>query len=489
MRRRTRDLAAIAAALGLLIGLVPGLAFAGPAASDLPAGPIGDHLRNYVTALNSTDPAPARSFATTDLAPDFDQPHSPDGVQRYFEDQHRVTGGIEPVAFRFEEGSRSKGQFVFKDAIYRGLRAIELTFDDSPTRRIIDLNPVPAPAWATQTAALRSPLQVAAFAAALIDRGCRADVFSGAFLVAHDGKILVQRACGEASKRYHALNTIGTRINLGSMNKMFTAVAIAQLVEQGRVSLSDRLSAYVDESWVPKSIADQVTIDQLLAMTAGLSDYFGDSPVSAFQMNRTLDAYKPLMHAVTLAAKPGETYQYSNTAYVLLGLVIQKASGEDYYDYIRRHIYAPAGMSSTDSYALDGPTENLATGYFYIGAAKSWWENRAWVPLRGMPDGGGYSTVGDLFRFAEALKGGKLVAPRSLDLLWTDHPPHNWGAGFNVFASPAGKIVGKDGFGTGISSEMDIYLDKGYVVVALSNYASGALAPMDAMRAEIAAAR
>ena len=271
------------------------------------------------------------------------------------------------------------------------------------------------------------------------------------------------------------------------MNKMFTAVAVAQLVEQGRLSLTDRLDGYLDESWLPKPVLDQITVGELFSMTSGLDDYFSAAQSGSLQMNRTLDAYKPVIHALKLAAQPGQTYVYSNTAYFLLGLVVQKASGEDYYDYVRRHIYAPAGMTSTDSYALDGPVQNLATGYFYIVPAKAWFENRTGVPLRGTPDGGGYSTVGDLLRFAEALTSGKLVKPASLALLFKDHRPPS-GTGFFVLDGPAGRIVGKDGAGLGISAEMDIYLDAGWMVVSLSNYDDGARAPLEALGADIAAA-
>jgi len=470
------------------LGLVALMNAAAAPAPALPAGPIGGYMRDYVTALNSADPAASQRFATVDLSPDFDQPHAPPAVQRFFASQRRVTGGIEAVGFRFEDPGRTRGVFVFKDAIYGGLRAIQFTFDTTPARRIVAFTFVSAPSWATTSLPKLTPDQVVARAAARIDRGCRADVFSGAFLVAYRGQVLFQRACGEASKRYHAPNDLGTHFNLGSMNKMFTAVAAAQLIEQGRLSLTDHLSAYLDESWLPKPILDQITVGELFSMTSGLEDYFHAAPFGGFQMNRTLDAYKPVIHALKLVSAPGEKYAYSDTAYFLLGLVVQKASGEDYYDYVRKHIYAPAGMTATDSYPLDGPEQNLATGYFYVDPAKAWFENRTGVPLRGTPDGGGYSTVGDMLRFAEALTSGKLVKPSSLELLFKDHRPPS-GTGFFVMDSPAGRIVGKDGFGAGISAEMDIYLDAGWVVVSLSNYDDGARAPLEAMRAEIAAAR
>ena len=472
-----------------LIGAAVAASSAWPvSAAMLPEGPVGGYLRDYVTALNDGDAAAATRFATVDLSPEFDQSHEPLAVRRFFEGQRRVTGGVEVVAFRYEDATQTKGVLAFKDTIYAGLRAIEFVFDQTPARRIIGFTFVSAPDWATAGAPRLTPAMVAARAAKRIDRGCRADVFSGAFLVAYKSRVLAQRVCGQASKRYHAPNDIGTRFNIGSMNKMFTAVAVAQLVEQGRLSLTDRLGAFVDESWLAKPISDQITVGELLSMTSGLDDYFDSPAAGDIRMNRTLDAYRPAIHALKQVSAPGEKYRYSNSAYFLLGLVIQKASGEDYYDYVRKHIYAPAGMAWTDSYPLDGPEENLATGYFYVAPAKAWFENRTGVPLRGTPDGGGYSTVGDLNRFVQALTAGKLVKASSLDLLFRDHRPPS-GTGFFVMDSPAGRIVGKDGFGLGISAEMDAYLDAGWVVISLSNYGDGARAPLEAMRADIAAAR
>lgn len=454
----------------------------------LPNGPIGVHLRAYVDAVNERAGAVA-SFGAADLSASFQQPHSPQALRGYFESQRRVTGGIEPIGFRFARGSTGRGQFAFRDTIYGGIRALDVMFDDTSDRRIVDLTPVPAPRWALASVPRQSPEQVRAYSAMLIDRGCRAQVFSGAFLVAHRGKVIVERACGEASQRDHVANTLTTRINLGSINKVFTAVAIEQLVEARRLSRRDPLSKFVDESWLPPEISRAITIEQLLTMTSGLGSYFDENPMSRFRANKTLDAFKPMIRAQSLQARPGEKFIYSDTGFFLLGLVVETASGEDYYDYIRRHIYGPAGMSDTDSFDLDEPLNRLAVGYVMPRGESIWRQNGELIPTRGAPDGGGYSTARDLWRFAEALKGGKLVSREALGRLWTNHPPNNWGEGFYVFDSAAGRVAGKDGFGPGISSEFDIYLDKDYVVVALSNYASGALAPMDAMRAEIATAK
>jgi CubicO group peptidase (beta-lactamase class C family) len=444
----------------------------------LPAGPAGDRVGDYVAALNDAGAPSAARFAALDM------PAEPaDAIQQFFESQKRLTHGITPIGFRFDDASETSGVLVFKDAIYAGLRAIQFTFDKTAARHILNFTFVAPPVWAVNTLPAQSPDEVAAYAKALIERGCQADVFSGSFLVAREGKIVFQQACGDASKRYQAPNVVTTRFNIGSMNKMFTAVTVAQLVDQRRLALNDRLSAYVDETWLPKSISDRITIGELFSMTSGLAGDFDGATT-----NRGLDDYKPTIHALKLVSVPGETYAYSNTDYFLLGLVIQKASGEDYYDYIRQHIYVPAGMTATDSYFLDGPEENLATGYMYASLPREWFENVTAAPLKGTPDGGGYSTAGDLFRFAEALTSGKLLPPKSLSLLFKDHRPPS-GTGFFVIDSPAGRVVGKDGRGRGISAEMDIYLDADWVVVSLSNYDEGARPPIEAMRSAIAAAR
>ncbi|HWE47526.1 MAG TPA: serine hydrolase domain-containing protein [Caulobacteraceae bacterium] len=475
-------------ALGLALTLVG--AIGARAAPALPAGAIGERLRDFVEAVNNPAGPQAQGFGIRDMSDAFPEGHAPAAVQRYFQGQRRVTGGVRLVGFRFDAGSRTRGTLAFRDTIYDSVRALGFVFDATPQGKILDFAPVPAPAWAIPATARHSSQEIAGYAKALVARGCRAEVFSGAFLVARNGRILMQAACGEADRSTHRRNTTDTRFNLGSINKAFTAVAVAQLIDQGRIRPDDRLSAFVDDSWLPKSVSEQITIDQLLSMTSGLGSYLDDNPMSQFASYRTMEAYKPVMRAQALLAKPGASWRYSDTGFFLLGLVIEKASGEAYHDYIRRHIYAPAGMTATDSYPLDEVAKHdTAIGYSYDTSTRSWRPNTGLLPLVGGPDGGGFSTVGDLLRFARALQSGKLVSHGSLDWLWTDHPPNNWGRGFYVYDGAAGRIVGKDGFGPGVSSEFDVYFDKGYVVVALSNSGSGALAPMDAMRAEIAGAR
>jgi CubicO group peptidase (beta-lactamase class C family) len=304
--------------------------------------------------------------------------------------------------------------------------------------------------------------------------------------------VLVKEACGEASLRYHARNTVDTRFNLGSMNKMFTAVAVMQLVEAGKVSLTDPLSKYADETWLRRDIASRITIEQLLTHTSGLGSFDEDDAFDASSraQYRDLADYKPVVRAEKLAFPPGTRFQYSDTGFLMLGVVVEKASGETWFDYVRRHIYAPAGMSATDCYPMNEPAENLATGYgWYSKGPYHWRENTFDHLFRGGPAGGGFSTVGDLLRFARALQAGKLVSPASLAVLWTDHPPHDYGAGFEIVSTAAGGSVGHSGYFEGISTRLSIFRDRGWVVVVLSNIDDGAPGLVDAITDQIARGR
>ena len=302
------------------------------------------------------------------------------------------------------------------------------------------------------------------------------DWYSGSLLVAKGADVLVTDFAGEASKAFHAPNNLDTKFNLGSMNKMFTSTAVARLVEAGKLSFDDPIGRTIDETWLPKAVTDKITVRHLITHTSGLGSYFNDAYFkSSRALFRKLDDYKPLIKDDKPAFAPGEKYQYSNTGMFLLGVIIEKVTGEDYFDHIRKTIYAPAGMSDSDCYEMDYPVENLAVGYSPDWKSPYKWQNNLYKHvLKGGPAGGGFSTVRDLHRFALALLAGKLVSKPMLDTMWTDFKGANYGYGFQVTQGPAGKIVGHSGGFPGINSRLDIYLDSGYIVAAMSNYDTGA---------------
>lgn len=305
-----------------------------------------------------------------------------------------------------------------------------------------------------------------------------ADVFSGAVLLARDGEVLYKGAFGSANKDFNVANKIDTKFNLGSMNKMFTGVAIAQLVEKGKISYDDALSKFIPD-FPNAEAAKKIQIKHLLTHTSGLGGYFSERYDSTSRARiRTVDDMMTLARQdeKDVRFEPGSKSQYSNTGMMVLGKVIEVASGQSYFDYVRDNIYRPAGMTNTDSYELDKVNANLAVGYDkqFTDDGIVWANNIFAHVMRGGPQGGGYSTVDDLLKFDQALRSGKLVSMQSLKLLTSPKPELNspsYGFGFSVDTTQ--NIVGHSGGFPGISSNLDMYLGSGWTAIVMSNYSRG----------------
>jgi CubicO group peptidase (beta-lactamase class C family) len=187
---------------------------------------------------------------------------------------------------------------------------------------------------------------------AVVRRMVAADEFSGAVLIAKDGDVLFRRAYGLADRKRRIPNTLHTRFRIGSMNKMFTAVAILQLVEAGKVELTAPLGKYLRD-YPNRDVATKVTIHHLLTHTGGTGDIFGPDFDDHRKTLRTLADYVELYGQRGLEFQPGSRWAYSNYGMLLLGVVIEKVTGQSYYDYVQAHIYGPAGMTATGSLPED----------------------------------------------------------------------------------------------------------------------------------------
>lgn len=319
-----------------------------------------------------------------------------------------------------------------------------------------------------------SDKEIAAELDAHLKKLAGADVFSGAVLLARGDRVLYEKAFGEANKDFKALNNTNTKFNLGSMNKMFTSVAIAQLVEAGKLSFDDPLGKFMPD-FPDKEAAEKIKIKHLLTHTSGLGNYFNRTFMEGSRARfRTVDDFLALAKDEKMQFEPGSRWQYSNTGMLVLGKVIEKASGQNYFDYIRENIYKKAGMTSSDSYDLDSVNPNLAVGYEkdFTEQGIVFRNNIFMHVIKGGPAGGGYSTVGDLLKFASALRGGKLVGAEYVKLLTTAKPElnsPNYGYGFGVTA----ETFGHSGGFPGISSELIIFANSDFVAVVLSNYGTG----------------
>jgi D-alanyl-D-alanine carboxypeptidase len=303
-----------------------------------------------------------------------------------------------------------------------------------------------------------------------LDQDVAADGFAGAVLVAAAGTPMFEQAYGLADREHKTPNTLDTRFRMGSMNKMFTATAIMQLVQAGKVGLSDPLGKYLPD-YPNKDVATKVTIAQLLTHTGGTGDIFGPEFDARRLQLRTLQDYITLYGNRAPEFKPGSKWEYSNYGFILLGRVIETVSGESYYDYVRDHIFRPAGMMSTGSEPEDQHPENLNVGYTTMGDS-GLRPNTETLPYRGTSAGGGYTTVGDLFRFAEALQHGTVLNAHYVKLMTTgkvDAGMGRYAYGFGDRTMNGTRCYGHSGGAPGMNGDLDVCPGPGYVVAVLSN--------------------
>jgi CubicO group peptidase (beta-lactamase class C family) len=310
---------------------------------------------------------------------------------------------------------------------------------------------------------------------AKLEQETASDRFAGAVLLGRieNGKpsVAFSGAYGLADRERAVANKLDTRFRMGSMNKMFTAVSILQLVQAGKIKLTDPLGKYVP-NYPNRDVANKVTIHQLLTHTGGTGDFFGPEFAAHRLELKTLDDYINLLGARGPAFEPGSRFEYSNFGMLLLGVVIERVTGHSYYDYVADNIYKPAGMTRTGSEPESEIVPDRSVGYTTAGGTPLR-PNTGTLPYRGIPAGGGYSTVGDLFKFASALMGNKLLNAESTALLITGKVSGFGGRmyayGFEDGRKDGSGAVGHGGGAPGMNGELRIYPASGYVVAVLSN--------------------
>jgi len=295
--------------------------------------------------------------------------------------------------------------------------------------------------------------------------------FSGAVIVSRNGREWLRGAWGMADREKKIPNRPDTKFNLGSMNKMFTTVAVAQLAQAGKLGFQDPVGKHLKD-YPNRDVAEKVTIHHLLTHTGGTGDIFGPEFDRNIEKLRDLSDYVALYGRRGLQFEPGSRWAYSNYGFILLGRIIEQASGMSYYDYVREKIFLPAGMKNTASYWKTEEVDNLARGYI-PGPGGEARRNDDTLPMRGTSAGGGYSTADDLQRFAAALLEHKLLDARHTALLVTPHASTgrrgSYGYGFIIGGEGRWRWFGHGGGAPGINSDLKIFPETGYVVAVLSN--------------------
>lgn len=311
-----------------------------------------------------------------------------------------------------------------------------------------------------------------------------ADQFSGTVLVAHRGRPVLTRSHGMASQGIP--NRAETRFDLASVTKCFTAVAVGQLAQQGRVAFHEPLGTYL--SGFPADIA-RVTVHQLLTHTAGAGrpGQTNQRPPGEDEWDSETELWQGMLaylRTLPLRFTPGTQHSYSNDGYFLLGAVVAAVSGLSYYDYVRRHVFAPAGMTGTDFYTRPQVVADRGIAHGYMTQPTG---DRVditttkWLPYLGAPSHGAFSSAPDMLRFATALHGGRLLNRAFTSLVTSGKyplgpadrpgpPPQLYGYGHVEAVAGDHRVVGHSGGAPGRANNLDVFPDTGWVVVVLSNY-------------------
>ena len=343
----------------------------------------------------------------------------------------------------------------------------------------------------------------------VLDARVAMDRFSGAVLIAQGDQILYQRAVGVANREQGTAMTLDTRLEIASMTKLLTRIAVWQLVQAGKLSLSDTVGKFLP-GYPNAVVRSQVTVEQLLAHRSGIGSFWNETYMRSLAELRSTDDYLALFQHDSLLFAPGTGEAYSNGGFVVLGAIIERVTGNSYHDYVEEKILRPAGMTRTAPYDRRGSRENTAVGYTSqpLGGpmpagdrrlagqtptpgtsgqggaprlrlmgpdgrelspeeAREAMARRAASsaprrpntevqPGRSGPAGGHLTTVGDLFKLAQAL-----TQHRLLD---SAHTVALFGARYAT-----GEDFRANGGGPGVNAEFSLY-PSGYLLVVLSNY-------------------
>lgn len=311
--------------------------------------------------------------------------------------------------------------------------------------------------------------------------------FSGTVLVKRNNDVLQQQSSGYANRADWILNNVETRFGIASGCKIFTAVAICQLVEKGQLSFELKLSEILD---IPFTRFDEeITIHHLLTHTAGIPDYFDEEVMEDFAdlwvnqpmyLMRNGRDFLPLFQHEPMKLAVGERFHYNNAGYILLGLIVEQVSGRHFDEYVTEKIFNRAGMEHSGYFELDALPSNTALGYIEKEDG-SWKTNIYSVPVKGGADGGAFVTVEDMHRFWQALMKFELLGEAMTQQLLTPyiHTDEDFDRfyGYGVWIDKKEDCISKYhvmGYDPGVSFHSAFYPESGLVSVVCSNKSEGA---------------
>jgi CubicO group peptidase (beta-lactamase class C family) len=307
--------------------------------------------------------------------------------------------------------------------------------------------------------------------------------FSGVVSVDRGGEVELARAYGLAHRAHQLPNTMDTRFAIASGAKGLTALAVVSLVEQGLLDLSTTARSVLRDD-LPL-IDDRVTVEQLLAHRSGIGDYLDedtDSDVNDYllavpaQQLATAEQYLAVLDGFPTKFPPGERFSYCNGGYVVLALIAERVSGVSYHALVQKRVYEPAGMRDTEFLRSDELPERTATGYVPVGGGR-WRSNVFHLPVRGVGDGGVYTTVADVSSLWRALFAGKIVPTGRVAEMVRVHseiPSESKRYGLGFWLHESGDQVMLVGMDSGVSFQSMHDPASGLTHTVISNTSAGA---------------
>jgi CubicO group peptidase (beta-lactamase class C family) len=318
---------------------------------------------------------------------------------------------------------------------------------------------------------------------ARIEAEAKADRFSGAVLIAKDGKPILVAAYGMADRHRRKPNTPNTQFRIGSTGKLFTTVSVLQLAQAGKLDLGAPIGRYLPD-YSNQDIATKATVGNLLSHTGGTGDFFGPEFVAHRDQLRNPKDYIALFGSRPPVFEPRSKREYSNYGFMILGRIVEVVSGLPYDRYVAANIFAPAGMTASGFQPESLKLKSRAVAYTEIRGRvqpvtqDSLAEYRAiygagYMEYRGGPAGGGYSTVEDLLKFSNALTTGTLLSAEYRQILTMGRVTMLDGslAGYDYGGRlPDGRrFIGHAGGATGQCANVRHYLNSGYTIIVLEN--------------------
>lgn len=457
----------------LLCIAAPSMA-ATPQHTQLPDTPVGRLAAELIRHANADSPAQIRQWAPTVLAASVDAEDKTTFIAD-LASAARHSGGLD--VFDVRTDPRQPGLLEVAVKARRGGQAalFWLTADSAHPDQLAQVHLVamddPFYADWPKGPVLHAELEKRIHT--VLDRLVSTTDFSGCVTVADGGETVFDECRGLAERSFNVPIDHQTKFHVGSIGKMFTAVAIAQLVEASKLSWDDTLAKWVPD-YPDQAAAKKITVWELLHHTSGLGDfmvpeYFGHSG----RFVNPAD-YLGLIARQPKMGEPGQGASYSNAGYVLLGCIIENVSGENYFDYVQHHIFEPSRMTSSGFDSEDEIVPGLAVGYYHDDGvfSRTWKANWVKTGYKGSPAGGGYSNNTDLLRFATAVHGGTLLKSATLAKMFDDEVPAGpgaMGAGIDDRLSHGRHIRGHQGGIEGTTANLEMVWETGAAVALTSN--------------------